>query len=414
MGQHRNQDTIRLTGTTWDDFKNSLDSQATKEAYEYSLRKYVTFLQIKDGDLGKLLLNKTTMDATQIQNQIITFLAHMKYKVAVSPRTLKGYYTALKSFYNYNDITTEINWSKIRKQIGRMIKRAFDEPYTYAQIKQLLDFADERTKVMVLLMASSGMRRGAIAGLKFRDLTYIEEHKLYQVIVYRNAEEQYTTFTTPECAAAIDLYKKYRERYGEVITKDAPLIREDFNWRAKGKQVAKPRHIATEAVDTQLFRLIYRSGIRDSKDVKKLHSGDRHENMAMHALRKFFKTKCMAADGINPVSVEMLMGHSIGFLEQVYYKPTEAELLQQYLKAVPHLTINEENRLKDKVAALTHQEDRIARLENMYLQTQMKQLEIEKQQQQKEQMMQQIVQDQQRELDNLRKVAKEYGLKLPI
>jgi hypothetical protein len=42
---------------------------------------------------------------------------------------------------------------------------------------------------------------------------------------------------------------------------------------------------------------------------------------------------------------EMLLGHSIG-LNKAYYRPDESEILQEYLKAVDLLTINEENRLK--------------------------------------------------------------------
>jgi hypothetical protein len=44
----------------------------------------------------------------------------------------------------------------------------------------------------------------------------------------------------------------------------------------------------------------------------------------------------------------MLLGHKIG-LASAYYKPTEQEMYNEYLKAVNLLTINEENRLKLKL-----------------------------------------------------------------
>jgi hypothetical protein len=47
----------------------------------------------------------------------------------------------------------------------------------------------------------------------------------------------------------------------------------------------------------------------------------------------------------------MLLGHSVG-LEGSYYRPTTKKLLDEYLKAVNNLTINEENRLKIKVKQL--------------------------------------------------------------
>jgi hypothetical protein len=42
---------------------------------------------------------------------------------------------------------------------------------------------------------------------------------------------------------------------------------------------------------------------------------------------------------MRPANVEVLMGHDIGVSES-YWRPTEQELLQDYLKAVPLLSIN--------------------------------------------------------------------------
>ena len=48
------------------------------------------------------------------------------------------------------------------------------------------------------------------------------------------------------------------------------------------------------------------------------------------------------------INIEKLMGHSIGISDS-YYRATEAELLEDYLKAVDLLTIDEESRLKLKL-----------------------------------------------------------------
>jgi hypothetical protein len=60
----------------------------------------------------------------------------------------------------------------------------------------------------------------------------------------------------------------------------------------------------------------------------------------------------------------MLLGHKIG-LTGSYYRPTEAELKEEYQKAVDSLTINEENRLRKKVETLTIDESRIDRIEKV-------------------------------------------------
>lgn len=47
-------------------------------------------------------------------------------------------------------------------------------------------------------------------------------------------------------------------------------------------------------------------------------------------------------------------------MDNNYYRPREEELLQEYLKAVDYLTINNENRLEKKVEELTQKQDDIS------------------------------------------------------
>jgi hypothetical protein len=65
---------------------------------------------------------------------------------------------------------------------------------------------------------------------------------------------------------------------------------------------------------------------------------------------------------VNPEAKEMLLGHSIG-LSDSYYRPDANEILQEYVKAVDLLTINEENRLRRKVEILEVKADEIAKLQ---------------------------------------------------
>jgi DNA-binding protein H-NS len=61
----------------------------------------------------------------------------------------------------------------------------------------------------------------------------------------------------------------------------------------------------------------------------------------------------------------MFMGHSIG-LEDHYFKPSDHDVLQEYISAVDFLTINEENRLKRKVIEITKKQDEIETLKQTH------------------------------------------------
>jgi hypothetical protein len=64
---------------------------------------------------------------------------------------------------------------------------------------------------------------------------------------------------------------------------------------------------------------------------------------------------------INDTIRNLLTDHSVK-LDKPYYRPTEDDMLQEYLKVVDALTINEENRLKRKVEQLTIRTDKLDQL----------------------------------------------------
>ena len=59
-----------------------------------------------------------------------------------------------------NDI--ELKWNKINSFKDEFHSVVEDRPYTREEIKTLMDRAELRNKAIILLMASSGMKVGAI------------------------------------------------------------------------------------------------------------------------------------------------------------------------------------------------------------------------------------------------------------
>ena len=117
--------------------------------------------------------------------------------------------------------------------------------YTTEEISRLLEISDEREKVIILLLASTGIRVGAVYPLLFKGLKkwVIDENGnyIYQVQVYSSSSKyRYYTFCSPEYALAIDTYLEFRKRYGEKLVKtetgwgpaNTPLIIRAFNKRS--------------------------------------------------------------------------------------------------------------------------------------------------------------------------------------
>jgi integrase len=83
-----------------------------------------------------------------------------------------------------NDIT--LNKRKIHKFIPPDEASHEDRAYTVDEIQKILDQCDERSKVIFLLKASTGMRIEALDGLKIGHLEKIDAYHLYKIQVYAN------------------------------------------------------------------------------------------------------------------------------------------------------------------------------------------------------------------------------------
>jgi hypothetical protein len=114
-----------------------------------------------------------------------------------------------------NDII--LNWKKVRKFVKTDVPRTTDEAYTHEDITKLIAVSDSRMKMVILIFASTGIRVDAVHSIKLRNLTKIDSHNLYKIVIYEGYNEQYFTFCTPECTSVIDSYLDYRRRSGEIL-----------------------------------------------------------------------------------------------------------------------------------------------------------------------------------------------------
>lgn len=185
-------------------FINSLRSKATIKIYLFSIRHYMSFT--KASNTSSLL----KQDNKAAEQQIISYLVDMRKNQKLSHASLSVRLAALKKFYEMNDVL--LNWKKLSNYLGENTKVSKDRAYTTEEIQLLLAKADERMRVVILLLASTGMRVGAVPDLRLKHLIKVEEFNLYQITVYENTKEEYYCFCSPECASAIDSYIAYRNQ----------------------------------------------------------------------------------------------------------------------------------------------------------------------------------------------------------
>ncbi|MGI0033068.1 MAG: tyrosine-type recombinase/integrase [Nitrososphaeraceae archaeon] len=143
--------------------------------------------------------------------------------------------STIKHACEINDII--LNWKKIKKFIKsektNNETNGRDRGYKHEEIRKILDFSDQRIKSAFLILASTGMRIGALHSLRICDLERVDD--LYKIRAYSGYKEEYVTYCTLETAAEIDTYLQFSKRHGEKITGDSFLLVKKFNVSLKIK-----------------------------------------------------------------------------------------------------------------------------------------------------------------------------------
>lgn len=335
-------------------FLDSLANPQTRTKYDFELKCYLRYLgNVNAAD--KLITPKLIDSPAEIrkaEDKIIEYLKHLTIIEKLAPASISVRLAAIIHFYTINRITINRKYVSRFKPAKRKVRKG-DFAYTHEQINTMVSKANTRDKMIVLLMAATGMRIGALCTLTISNLHkmtikgYPNSH-IYKIIVYEGEPEQYYCFTTFELATAIDDYLKEREHFGEQLKPEAPLIRADYN-HSIAERAQQPEFITTIGMQRLLDRLLLSCRIRVQK-----HKHELHTIMKSHGFRKFAITQMKLAK-VDYNDREFLVGHKVSRgLDVSYDRTSEEDRLQEYLKAIELLTMSPENRLRRQVQEQDH------------------------------------------------------------
>jgi hypothetical protein len=365
-----------LEENPYENFLYALRAPESKRQYP---RRFKVFLDFLQPEVQKVPFKEIEKQANRFYSlaikdknwvntklkDFVSFQIKRAIKGEISYMTIRNYYRATKLFCEMNEI--ELSWKKISRGIPKGREYGDDRIPTIEEIRKIIEYPDRRIKAVVSMMVSGGFRLGSWEYLKWKHIKPIEKKGTIvaaKVLIYAGESEEYFTFITPEAYKYLKEWMECRISYGEKISDDSFIFRDmwqttDSNTRNMPRHALNPKRISTFAVKRMIERAIWAQGLRKPLQ----HGAKRHEFKSSHGFRKFFKT--FAEQVMKPVHVELLLGHNIG-LSGAYYKPTENQLLEDYLNAVNLLTINEENSLKKKVEELTEKQDEISYLKFKY------------------------------------------------
>jgi integrase len=338
---------------TWSLYLYAMKSPVTREKYQKRLEKFFDSLNIE----GKTIEEKSIKFVKLVGKEgngwlFNSILKFMQYQLDRANRkeirgsTIRNYLKSIKLFCEMADF--QVAWKKISRGLPRAKNYSDDRIPTIEEIRKLLEYPDRRLKSIIYTMASSGIRLGAWDYLKWGHIRPIQkdgEIVAAKIIVYAEEEEEYFSFISKEAYQVLADWMKYRECSGELIDENSWVMRDLWDTRiTQGKGiVTKPNRLATIGIKKLINRAIWAQGLR-----KKLENGKkRHPFQAIHCYRKWFKTRCEIA-GMKPINIEILLSHNVG-ISNSYYKPTESEILEDYLKVSDLLMIDKQGKLQKEL-----------------------------------------------------------------
>lgn len=313
-------------------FFSAIKADWTKKQYVFLLEKYLAWKNCKEYD--ELLKD----NSIQIQSDIENYIAKLRSE-NLSKTYIKQNAYSLILFFSMNDII--LNTTKLYKITSavQIQSHSLGNAYTDEQVRKILETIPTkqtpknhikhlRTKALVHLIASSGVRIGAIHNLSLWDL--IPFKNTYALKVYANSKpDEYTAFITPQAKKVLDEYLS--ERFGKS----------DFLPRTPRPAKIEQNHdnfvfdLNHDNIRNLLLRLLRKAQVRN-----KVEGTSKYEIPLIHGFRKRFNTILKNNKEINISAIEKLMGHSTTVqLDNSYYKPTLDQLFTEYEKGIEGLEI---------------------------------------------------------------------------
>ena len=182
----------------------------TRQNYALRVRAYLR----RTGKTPDKLVAQVRRSPKRFEEDFVRFLGEVSKKSATSTTAI--WRDSLKRFLEINRVKG-VDWEYVNQFVPKVTKSGQDRAPSLEEVRKVAIVADLRTKCLVLLLASSGMRVGSVDYLRWKDLTELEWEgkKLAKVVVYAGEPEQYPSFVTPECYEYLSEYRRFRENLGE-------------------------------------------------------------------------------------------------------------------------------------------------------------------------------------------------------
>jgi integrase len=336
----------------------------TRANYETALNKYFSILQTDPNTYFK--------ENRDYEKDVLTFVKKIH---GLAPVSQRNYMSVTRNFLMENDIELSTKfWRKVRKFMKRGRALTLDRAPTHSELKQLLSYADMKTRLMILMSISSGMRVSELMSLVPEDVDLEHEPGMITLrSTYTKTGDPRITFISDEAKELLKLWLIPREYTDDKGIKRFESERDRYLRNSvekmKGIHGDKPKDDPRIfPVCESLFRHTLLGLLKKTGLTKKSPETGRFE-IHVHSFRKFFLSQCKLEI---PVTIaEAFAGHR-QYLDEAYSRYSREQLAEYYTKAMhrlmvytqsPDLTeLHEDSKKKDEQIQKLQEEMKIMQL----------------------------------------------------
>lgn len=315
--------------------KSLIEKKSTQKTYKVQIMKY--FEVIKQ-DINTYFDNKQPYE-----EHIRLYWEYLQNK---SPKYRGTSISAIKSFLARFDKSTKTLdiWDDIHARLKRKVKPIHEKHVPdIDEVRQILHYADMRTKTSVMIALTSGMRISEVVNLLPNDI-YLNEIPTRINIrpeIAKNGQRR-TTFISKEATNLLNEWLRIRERYLAESLKSMNFKNRSYVKTRKDDRIFP---YSSGSIRTGFNTSCEKAGFTDKtimkgdfdfkirkKDNKMLERNRRH--LTFHNLRDFFRTYLGNVD-----LSEHLMGHT-GYLS-TYRQYNDKQLAKLYMEYEKNVTVFE-------------------------------------------------------------------------
>ncbi len=333
-------------------------ANATKTEYGYRLKQFFHDSAIKSYD------ELIDAPSEELENILVSYCKFLLVKVStkiLSANTVPKMFKPIKFVLEVNYRENDVRWRPIEALFPPTVRRSGYKAWSTKQIQEMLEQCpNSRNKALIHFMASIGGRVGIHEhALLMKHLVPMSSANndvmdCYAVLLYaeedESAEEKdirdsskdtvsgdsYWAFLTPEATTSLKKYHAERKRCNEIIDDNSPIFRNEFSALRPNENI---QQLAKQAIYNIFLRCLRQTSIKRSM------KGRRNDIQLMHGFRKRFNTIMKLENSVNANIAEKILGHKNG-LDSVYFVPTREQCFSEFVKAIPFLTISDDERMR--------------------------------------------------------------------